>query len=52
MEVVFHILSSCVEIRLHAEYQFPRFPTTVLIVMIPNKVWWFLTDYITTIGLN
>ena len=59
IEVVFHILSCWVKIRLHTENQLPRLPQTVPIVIIPGVVvWWcgggvvwcggFITDYKTT----
>ena len=41
IEVVFHISSSWVRIRLHTENQPPRLPGTALIAMIPGVVvWW------------
>ena len=43
-EVVFHISSSWVKIRLHTENQLPGLPRTALIVMDPGVVvvvvWW------------
>ena len=58
IEVVFHISSSWVKIRLHTENQLLRLSRTALIVMIPGVVvvvvvvvWWcggFFTDNNTT----
>ena len=55
IEVVFHISSGWVKIRLHTENQLPRLPRTALIVISPGVVvvWcggvvFFLTDNNTT----
>ena len=44
IEVVFHISSSWVKIKLHTKNQLPGLPRTALIVMGPGVVvvwWWF-----------
>ena len=51
IEVVFHISSSWVEIRMYTKNQLPRLPETAWIVMGPSVVVWcggFLADYNTT----
>jgi hypothetical protein len=54
IDVVFHILSSLVKIKLLAKNNLPQLPRTALAVMIPGVVvvqWCgFLTDYKTTPG--
>ena len=40
IEVVFHLYSSWVEIRLHTKNQPPRLPWTAQIVIIPGVVCW------------
>jgi hypothetical protein len=52
IEVVFHISSGCVKIRLHTKNQLPRLPRIALIVISPGVVWCgvvvFSTDNNTT----
>jgi hypothetical protein len=42
IEVVFHISSSWVKIRLHTKNQLPRLPGTVRIVITSVVVWWWV----------
>jgi hypothetical protein len=50
IEVVFHISSNWVRIRLQTENQLPRLPRTALIVMTPGVVVVLFTDNKTTLG--
>ena len=53
-EVIFHILSSLVKLRLHTKNQLPGLPGSAVNVIIPGVVvvWCggFLTNYKTTPG--